>query len=415
MQKNSPGKCIVSHRTLAMPVSPIRGLVPHAEAAVRDGKNVLFLNIGQPDIPTPRVFFDAAASFDDPVLAYGGSHGRPELLEAIVGHYRSDLGVPLEARDVLVTAGGSEALQFAVMLLCDPGDEIIVPEPFYANYAGVCASAQVRIVPVTTRAEEGYHLPHDPSARREALEKAISDRSKAILLSHPGNPTGTVYSHDELQCIVDVALERNLFIIADEVYRDFVYDNVPYESFTSFEDAADRVIIIDSISKRYSACGARIGFLISRNRDIMVHAMKYAQSRGCTAILDQVGAAALYSTPPSFLSGVREEYAARRDILCSTLESIPGATFRRPEGAFYISVRLPVGNASEFAVWTVRECDIDGETILVAPLAGFYSTPGLGTDEIRLCYALERDVLVRAGAILKKAVAAWQKMKVPAS
>ena len=415
MDKFTSGKSVFSKRTIAMPTSPIRGLVPHADAAMKSGKKVLFLNIGQPDVPTPRAFFDGVASFNEPVLAYGTSHGRPELIEAVVSHYRTDLGVPLEPRDVLVTAGGSEALQFAIMLLCDPGDEIIVPEPFYANYASICASALVKIVPVTTRAEEGYHLPGDPAERRGTLEKLVTERTKAILLSHPGNPTGTVYTPDELRCIVDVARERNLFIIADEVYRDFVYDDVPYESFASFEDAADRVIIIDSVSKRYSACGARIGFLISRNRELMAHGMKYAQARGCTAILEQIGAAALYSTPESFLRDVRKEYAARRDILCDALSSIPGVTFRKPEGAFYLSARLPVADTTDFAIWAVKECAIDGETILVAPLSGFYATPGLGTDEIRLCYALERDVLMRAGAILKKAVATWPENRVPAS
>ncbi len=400
-------KSNISERSLRIPASPIRGLAPHAEAAVKDGKNVLFLNIGQPDVATPRAFFDAIAAFGDPVLAYGCSRGRPELVDAVVRQYRDELGVPLEPRNVIVTAGGSEALQFAVMLLCDPGDEIIIPEPFYANYAAVCASALVRIAPVTTRAEEGYHLPLEASARRAVLERARTNRTKAILLSHPGNPTGTVFSDDEVRSVVDFAKERNLFIIADEVYRDFVYDGVSYTSFASFEDAADRVVLIDSVSKRYSVCGARIGYLISRNRDVMQQAMKYAQTRGCTSILEQIGSTALYSTPPSFLRDVRLEYAKRRDVLCETLSSIPGAAFRKPEGAFYVSARIPVDDSEDFAVWTVRNCSVAGETILVAPLSGFYATPGLGKDEIRLCYALERDVLERAGRILKEAVATY--------
>lgn len=401
----------ISKRSASVPASPIRGLLPYAERAVKDGKKVFFLNIGQPDVPTPEGFFEAVRKFHEPVLAYGGSHGNPDLVQALVNIYRKELGVPLEPENVLVTAGGSEALWFTVMVLCDPGDELVVPEPFYANYAAVCAGAGVRIVPVTTRTEDGYHLPSGNA--REAVESSISPRTRAILLSHPGNPSGTVFTPDEVKLLADIAVERNLFIIADEVYRDFVYDGRCFTSFASLEEAKHHVVVIDSISKRYSACGARIGFIVSRNGLVMEQAMKFAQSRGCTPTLEQLGAVALYNTPSSFLEEVRSEYQKRRDALCSILAEIPGVTFRKPEGAFYLSARIPVDDAEAFAVWMMEEFDLDGQTVLVAPLEGFYATPGLGRDEIRLCTALARDKLARAAEILKQGLAAYPRRKDP--
>jgi len=402
-------KTVLSGRALSVPASPIRGLVPYAEKARKSGKKVFFLNIGQPDVPTPEGFFEAVRGFREPVLAYGGSHGNPALVEALARVYREELKVPLEPADVLVTAGGSEALWFTVMVLCDPGDELIVPEPFYANYAAVCAGAGVKIVPVTTRTEDGYHLP-TPNPR-EAVASKITPRTRGILLSHPGNPTGTVFSREEVGMLADLAVEHNLFIIADEVYRDFAYDGLPFTSFAAEEKAKDRVVVIDSVSKRYSACGARIGYIVSRNSAVMEQAMKFAQSRGCTPTLEQVGAAALYRTPQSFLDEVRAEYQKRRDLLCGTLAGIPGVTFRRPEGAFYLSARIPVDDAQSFAIWMMEEFHLEGETVLVAPLEGFYATPGLGRDEIRLCYALEKDKLVRAGEILAAGLAAYSRRR----
>jgi aspartate aminotransferase len=397
----------ISRRSASMPASPIRGLVPYAERALKRGKRVFFLNIGQPDVPTPGGFFEAVRNFHEPVLAYGTSHGNPGLVEALVRVYRDELAVTLEPGNVLVTAGGSEALWFTVMTLCDPGDELIVPEPFYANYAAVCAAAGVKIVPVTTRTEEGYHLPSGAPAR--AVESRISPRTRGILLSHPGNPTGTVFTREEVGLLARVAVEHGLFIIADEVYRDFAYDGLPFTSFASLEWAKENVVVIDSISKRYSACGARIGFIVSRNREVMEQAMKFAQSRGCTPALEQAGAAALYETPASFLQGVRAEYEERRDALCLALEAIPGIAFRKPEGAFYLSARIPVEDAQAFAIWMMEEFDLDGETVLFAPLEGFYATPGLGRDEIRLCYALEKEKLARAAEILGAGLAAYRK------
>ncbi|MFA0888753.1 MAG: pyridoxal phosphate-dependent aminotransferase [Synergistales bacterium] len=401
----------ISRRSASVPASPIRGLVPYAEKAMKNGKKVFFLNIGQPDVPTPTGFFDAVRKFQEPVLAYGGSHGNPDLVRALAHVYREELGVSLAFEDVLVTAGGSEALWFAIMTLCDPGDELAVPEPFYANYAAVCAGAGVRIVPVTTRTEDGYHLP--AANTREALESLVSPRTRGILLSHPGNPSGTVFTREEVNLLASVAVERNLSIIADEVYRDFVYDGLPFTSFASLEEAKNNVVVIDSISKRYSACGARIGFIVSRNAAVMEQVMKFAQSRGCTPTLEQLGAAALYETPPAFLEMVRSEYQKRRDVLCSILSEIPGVTFRKPEGAFYLSARIPVDDAETFAIWMMERFEIDGETVLVAPLSGFYATAGLGKDEIRLCYALEKDKLARAGEILKEGLAAYPGRKEP--
>lgn len=395
----------ISKRSASVPASPIRGLLPYAEKAMKLGKKVFFLNIGQPDVPTPAGFFEAVRNFHEPVLAYGGSHGNPDLVQALVRVYREELGVPLEPENVLVTAGGSEALWFTIMALCDPGDELVVPEPFYANYAAVCAGAGVRIVPVTTRTEDGYHLPRENA--REAVESRISSRTRAILLSHPGNPSGTVFTREEVELLADIAVERNIFLIADEVYRDFVYDGRAFTSFASLEEAKEHVVVIDSVSKRYSACGARIGFIVSRNALVMEQAMKFAQSRGCTPTLEQVGAAALYDTPSSFLEGVLSEYQERRDALCSVLLKIPGITFRKPEGAFYLSARVPVDDAQAFAIWMMEEFDLDGETVLFAPLEGFYATPGLGRNEIRLCTALEKDKLARAAEILKEGLAAY--------
>jgi len=399
----------ISGRSLAVPSSPIRGLIPFAERALKAGKKVHFLNIGQPDVPTPKEYFEAVRSFSEPVLAYGGSHGNPALIGALLRVYREELGVCLQPEHVLVTAGGSEALWFTVMVLCDDQDELIVPEPFYANYAAVCAGAGVRIVPVTTRTEDGYHLP--PSAPAAAVESKITPRTKGILLSHPGNPTGTVFTREEVKLLADVAVRSGLFLIADEVYRDFVYDGRPFTSFSSLEEAKEHVVVIDSVSKRYSACGARIGFIVSRNRSVMEQAMKFAQSRGCTPTLEQVGAAALYDVPASFLEGVRSEYQARRDTLCRAMETIPGVTLRKPEGAFYLSARIPVEDAQAFAVWMMEEFDLDGETVLFAPLEGFYATPGLGRNEIRLCTALEKETLARAAEILRAGLEAYRYRK----
>jgi len=399
----------ISRRSASVPASPIRGLVPYAQKALESGKKVLFMNIGQPDVPTPEGFYAAVRDFSEPVLAYGTSHGSPGLVDALVRVYRDELGVPLVPEDVIVTAGGSEALWFAIMILCDPGDELIVPEPFYANYAACCAGAGVRIVPVTTRTEDGYHLPAVNT--RETLESLISPRTRGILLSHPGNPSGTVFTREEVNLLASVAVESNLFIIADEVYRDFVYDGLPFTSFASHEEAKNNVVVIDSISKRYSACGARVGFIVSRNADVMAQAMKFAQSRGSVPTLEQVGATALYRTPGSFMEQARSEYRDRRDLLCSILEEIPNVTFRKPEGAFYLSARLPVDDAETFAIWMMEHFELDGETVLVAPLSGFYATPGLGKDEIRLCYALEKDKLARAGEILKQGLAAYPGRK----
>ena len=399
----------ISGRSLGVPASPIRGLIPFAEKALKAGKKVHFLNIGQPDVPTPGSYFEAVRSFSEPVLAYGGSHGNPKLVEALRRVYREELGVSLAPEHILVTAGGSEALWFSVMVLCDPGDELIVPEPFYANYAAVCAGAGARIVPVTTRTEDGYHLPgFDPAG---AVESKITPRTRGILLSHPGNPTGTVFTREEVELLAGIAVRYGLFLIADEVYRDFIYDGRAFTSFASLEEAKENIVVIDSVSKRYSACGARIGFIVSRNSAVMEQAMKFAQSRGCTPTLEQIGAAALYDTPASFLEEVRKEYQGRRDTLCRAMETIPGVTLRRPEGAFYLSARIPVEDTQAFAVWMMEEFDLDGETVLFAPLDGFYATPGLGRDEIRLCYALEKEKLNRAAEILRAGLHAYRNRK----
>jgi len=325
-----------SARSHALPASPIRRLEPFAAEAREKGKKIYPLHIGQPDIETPELFFETLRKFDSKTLAYGTSQGDLDLIDRIVEYY-AKFGIPIEREDLLVTNGGSEALNFAVSIACDPGDSILVPEPFFPAYAAFAASANAEIRPITTLAEEGFHLPS-----RGEIEKLIDTSTRAILLSHPGNPTGVVYTEEEVKMLSDIAREHDLLLIADEVYREFVYMDEPYLSFGNIERIRDRLVIVDSVSKRYSACGARIGCLVSKNREFISLGLKYCQARGCSPTLEQLGAAALYETPDSYLSEVNEEYRKRRDILFEGLNGIPGIVCRKPEGAFYIMARLPV-------------------------------------------------------------------------
>jgi len=384
-----------------MQSSPIRKLIPYADAAKAEGKKVYHLNIGQPDIKTPPSFLQSINDFAQEVIAYATSHGNLDLIDAMIGYYKG-YDMDFERKNIIVTNGGSEALSFAFMAMCDPGDEILVPEPFYANYNAFASAVNVKIIPITTKAEEGFHLP--PKTEIAAL---VTPKTRAILISNPGNPTGVIYTTDEMEMMAELALEHDLFIVADEVYREFVYDGLEYTSFGNLDNVKDRVIIIDSVSKRYSACGARIGCIASKNEELMAQVMKLAQGRLCVPTLEQVGAAALYKTPVSYLEEVNKEYQERRNILYSSLKSMPGVICDEPKGAFYVVAKLPVDDAEKFVIWMLQDFDIDRETVMMAPAAGFYATPGLGKDEVRLAYVLNKDDLTKAMDILKAGLEAY--------
>ena len=393
-----------SNRVTAMQASPIRKLVPFATAAKAEGVKVYHLNIGQPDIKTPRGFFDAVKNFDDEVLEYAVSQGIPELIEALQDYYKT-YDMHFDKDELLITNGGSEALLFAMMATCDPGDKLLIPEPFYTNYNGFGQCVNVGVAPITTKAENGFHLP----SKEEILSK-IDDKVKAILLSNPGNPTGAIYSKEELEMIAEIAIEKDLWIISDEVYREFVYDGLEYTSFGNLKQVEDRVIIIDSVSKRYSACGARIGSIASKNKELIAQIMKLCQGRLCVPTLEQVGAVELYKTPVSYFKEVNDEYRKRRDVLYSELMKVDGVICEKPTGAFYIVAKLPVDNAEDFVKWMLTEFRVDNETVMATPAEGFYATPGLGRDEIRLAYILKEEDLRKAAKILKEGLEAYVKL-----
>lgn len=394
----------LSRRILSMQESPIRKLVPIAEEAKRKGKKVYHLNIGQPDIETPDSFFKAIKNFDQKVLAYTNSQGIPELIKSFIDYYRK-YDIHFEEDEILITNGGSEALLFALLAICDYGDEILVPEPFYTNYNGFGNSAGVKVIPITTRAEEGFHLP-----KKETILSLITDRTKAILLSNPGNPTGVIYTLEEVNMIRDIAKENDLFIIADEVYREFVYDGYKYISFAYLEDIKDRVIIIDSVSKRYSACGARIGSIASKNKELIRQVLKLCQSRLCVATIEQIGASELVNVPDNYFQEVVEEYRKRRDVVYEALSNMEGVICKKPHGAFYVIAKLPVENAEDFVKWLLSDFDVNNETVMVAPAEGFYATEGLGKDEIRISYVLNENDLKKAMNILKEGLIEYKKI-----
>ena len=393
-----------SKRLSSMQESPIRKLAPFATAAKAEGVKVYHLNIGQPDIITPIGFFDAVKNFDKKVLEYAGSQGIPELIEAIRKYYTTyDMNFANE--DIIITNGGSEALLFSFMAACDPGDNILIPEPFYTNYNGFAQCLNINVKSVTTVAENGFHLP----SKDEILAK-IDDKTSAILVVNPGNPTGCVYTKEEVRMIADIAKEKDLWIIADEVYREFVYEGLQYTSFGNMKDVEDRVIIIDSVSKRYSACGARICSIACKNKKFMAEVMKVCQGRLCVATIEQLGAAALYDTPASYFKEVNDEYRKRRDVLYEELMKADGVICEKPMGAFYIVAKLPVENAEDFVAWTLKEFRRDNETVMCTPAEGFYSTPGLGKNEVRLAYVLKEEDLRRAGQLLKEALEEYAKL-----
>lgn len=391
-----------SKRIVDMQSSPVRRLIPFAQEAKAKGRTVYHLNIGQPDVKTPKVFLDAVRSFNEDVLEYALSQGIPELIDAIIEYYKK-YDMHFEKNEILVTNGGSEGLMFAMLAVCDVDDEILVPEPFYTNYNGFASTVSVKINSVTTKAEEGFHLP----CKDEILSK-ITPKTKAILLSNPGNPTGVVYTKEEVRMLADIAKERNLYIISDEVYREFVYDGEVHTSFGSIKDIEDRVILIESVSKRFSACGARIGSIASKNKELIAQMLKLCQGRLCAPTIDQFGAAELYKMDEDYYKEVCAEYKKRRDIVFKALQEMPDVIVEEPKGALYAIAKLPVDDAEEFIIWMLKEFELNGETVMMAPAEGFYSTPGLGKNEARIAYVLEENSLTKAMNCLKEGLKAYK-------
>jgi len=392
----------MSHRISAFQCSPIRRLSPYARDAVNRGIKVYHLNIGQPDIKTPRQVIEAVHNYDECIIAYGNSEGRQELREALPDYY-AKYGLNVDAEDILITTGGSEALQFAFMTLCDPYDEIIIPEPYYTNVSSFAHSAMVDLVPVTSKMEEEFSLP-DISE----FEKRISRKTGAILLCSPNNPTGYVYTKDELLQLLNLCKKYDIFLIVDEVYREFCYDGKEFTSVLSFEEFSDRVICVDSFSKRYSMCGARIGALVSKNKEVLENALKLSQARLCPPDIEQVAALAALNTDDSYLREVKIEYEQRRDFIVDALQKIDGVKVNNPKGAFYLVAELPVDDAESFATFMLRDFDLNGETVMVAPCEDFYVTKGLGHRQVRIAYVLNTDDLKRAVACIEAGLAAYQ-------
>lgn len=386
-------------------LSPIRKFYPYQVEANKKGVKIYHLNIGQPDIATPPAYFDAVRNFRLPVLAYAPSPGIPEMIEAVRKYY-AGIGISYGTGDIFITTGGSEALTIALNCILDDGDEIIVPEPFYPNYNTFVNATGASIRPIHTTPEEGYHY-----ASREKIEPLINERTRAIVFTNPGNPTGTVLTPEELRLMADIAKEHNLFLIGDEVYREFVYGGEALASIGNFEDIAENAIIIDSVSKRFSACGARIGALITRNKTLQQHALKFCQARLSVATLDQVASAALYDAGAEYFDAVREEYRCRRDTIYRKLNDIPGVVCKEPKGAFYVMAKLPVDDTDEFQKWLLTDFSDNNETIMYAPGAGFYATPGMGRNEVRLAYVLNCKDIERAMDLLAMAIKKYNEIK----
>ena len=393
----------VSVKGQQMPESPIRKLVPYAEIAKKKGHKVYHLNIGQPDIKTPEVALQAVKNADITVLEYSHSAGFESYRNKLSQYYKNH-GLPIETQDIIITTGGSEALLFAMGSTMDSDDEIIIPEPFYANYNGFSTASGVKVVPVISGIETGFALPPI-----EAFEKLITSKTKAILICNPGNPTGYLYSKEEILKLAEIVKKHDLFLIADEVYREFIYDGDKHFSVMNVPGLEENAIMIDSVSKRYSMCGARIGCIVSKNKEVMATAMKFAQARLSPPTYAQIASEAALETPQSYFDDVISEYKDRRDTLIAELNKIEGVTVATPKGAFYCIAKLPIDNADKFAQWLLESYDLNGETVMVAPAAGFYSTPNVGLDEVRIAYVLKKDDLIKSVQILKEAITVYNK------
>ena len=388
----------IAQKAIDMPASPIRKLVPYADAAKKKGKVVYHLNIGQPDIETPEVALNAIKNFDQKVIEYTHSAGLESYRNGLSAFYQRT-GLPVNPEDIIITTGGSEALIFGFMTTCNPGDEVIIPEPFYANYNGFAVTAGLTVVPVASTIESGFSLPPV-----EEFEKKITSKTRAILICNPGNPTGYLYTKEELEKLRDIVKKHDLFLFADEVYREFCYDGAVPFSTMNLEGIENNVIMIDSVSKRYSMCGARIGALISKNHEVISAALKFGQARLSPPTIDQIAAEAALDTPQSYFDNVVEEYVTRRNIMVDGLNSIPGVFCPKPSGAFYCVAKFPVDDAEKFCQWLLEDFEYQGATVMMAPANGFYSTKGSGTQEARIAYVLNQDSLQKAVKVLEEAL-----------
>lgn len=392
----------ISNKGFSMPESPIRKLVPYAEKAKKEGAKVIHLNIGQPDIKTPQIALDAVKNNKLSVLEYSRTEGSEVYREKLAEYYAKN-DIQVTAQDIIVTTGGSEALSFTMGSIADTNDEIIIPEPFYANYNGFATAMGIKVVPVVSQIDDNFALPPI-----EEFEKLITPKTKAILICNPGNPTGYLYSKGEIQKLAAIVKKHNLFLVADEVYREFTYDGKEHYSILQESGLDEHAIIVDSVSKRYSMCGARIGCLVSRNNEVIKTALKFAQARLSPPTYAQIASEAALDTPQSYFDDVKEEYVERRNILIEELEKIDGVKIGHPQGAFYCIAELPIKNSDDFAQWLLEEFRVNGETVMVAPAAGFYASEGLGMNQIRIAYVLDKDSLKRAVNILSEALKTYK-------
>lgn len=395
----------ISNKGKAMPESPIRKLVPYAEAAKKRGVKVYHLNIGQPDIKTPEVAMNAIRNYDAKVVEYSHSAGHQQYREKLAAYYQKN-NIHVDANDIIVTAGASEAILFAIQSIMDPGDEIIIPEPFYANYNGFATNAGVVVKPIFSSINDGFALP--PISE---FEKAITPKTKAIIVCNPNNPTGYLYSREELDVLKEIALKYDLYLIADEVYREFVYDGEEHFSVMNLEGLEQHSILIDSVSKRYSACGFRIGCMVSKNKELMATAMKFAQARLSPPSFGQVASEAALETPASYFTEVVEEYIQRRNVVVEGINNIDGAYCPNPKGAFYVVAKLPIDDSDRFCRWLLEDFHFENQTVMCAPASGFYSTPGLGKDEIRISYVLKTEDLKNSMKVLDEALKVYPGRK----
>ena len=394
----------MSNRISSFQASPIRRLVPYARDAKSKGIHVIHLNIGQPDILTPKEALEAIRGYDEKIIEYGLSEGEVALRKSLLSYYRNFGIEGLDEDNILITTGGSEAIQFSLMTLCDPYDEFIIPEPFYTNVATFANIAMINLVPVTSRMEDGFKLPEISE-----FERKINKKTMGILLCSPNNPTGHVYSEVELREILELCRRHDIFLVVDEVYREFCYDGKSFTSVLSFPEYADRVICIDSFSKRFSMCGARVGAIVTRNKDVLESALKLAQARLCPPMVEQVAATAALTAPAEYVENVREMYEKRRNTFIKEMQRIPGVKCSMPKGAFYFVADLPVDDAEKFAIFMLRDFSYDGCTVMIAPAEGFYVTPGLGHNQARIAYVLKEEALARAEELLGLGIAAYNR------
>ena len=392
----------LSKKMQNMKASSVRKLTKYADEAEARGKKIYKLNIGQPDLKVPEEYYQRVREYNEPTIEYMPSKGIPELLEAVERFYQG-AGINIDQKHIYITTGGTEAIMFTLLALTNPEDELLIFEPYYSNYNTFFTMTGVKPVAVTTYAENGFHV------ERAAIEEKITDKTKAIFVTNPGNPTGTVLTGDEIRMIADVAKEHDLYIICDEVYREMVFDGRKVTSFGFLEDIHDRLVLVDSVSKRYNACGARIGVVISMNDEILELISKLCQGRLSVSTLEQHAAVGLYSTGYRVIHEIRDEFQKRRDVVYQNLKKIPGVFCEKPEGAFYLICRLPVEDANDFLIWMLEEFEADGETVMAAPADGFYATEGLGKNEIRIAYVLEADKLERAIQILAQGLEAYHR------